>query len=66
MNFGLKISADNKLILIDMDTAEILAEGSGCVDWMDAYDGDCIYTYVEQVGLFINPPTSCLKGEKNE
>lgn len=67
MNFGLKITADNKLIIIDMDTAEILAEGAGCADWLDAYGGICTCTYIEQVGLFINPPTSCLKGvHKNE
>lgn len=54
MNFGLKIDANNKLVLIDMDTAEILAEGAGCADWVNAYDGDCTYTYVEQAGLFIS------------
>ena len=47
MNFGLKITADNKLILIDMDTAEILAEGAGCADWLDAYGGICTCAYIE-------------------
>lgn len=47
MKFGLKITADNVLILIDMDTAEILAEGSGCADWLRAYDGNCTFTIVE-------------------
>ena len=48
MNFGLKITADNVLTLIDMDTAEILAEGPGCADWLNAYDGNCTYTLVKQ------------------
>ena len=48
MRFGLKITADNMLTLIDMDTAEILAEGPGCADWLNAYDGNCTYTLVEQ------------------
>lgn len=48
MNFGFKFTANNELILIDMDTAEILAEGaSACVDWVNAYDGNCTYTIVE-------------------
>lgn len=47
MNFGLKITADNVLTLIDMDTAEILAEGPGCAEWLKAYDGNCTYTLVE-------------------
>lgn len=47
MKFGLKITADNMLTLIDMDTAEILAEGPGCADWLNAYDGNCTYTLVE-------------------
>ena len=44
MKFGLKITADNVVVLIDMDTAEILAEGPGCADWLNAYDGN--YTLV--------------------
>lgn len=48
MRFGLKITADNMLTLIDMDTAEILAEGPGCAEWLKAYDGNCTYTLVEQ------------------
>lgn len=47
MNFGLKITADNVLILIDMDTAEILAEGPGCAEWLNAYDGNCTFTLVK-------------------
>ena len=47
MRFGLKITDDNILILIDMETGEILAKGFGCADWLDYYDGDCTFTIVE-------------------
>ena len=47
MNVGLKIDASNRLVLIDMDTAEILAEGAGCADYVDAHGGICTCTYVE-------------------
>lgn len=40
MKFGLKITTDNMLVLINMDTAEILAEGPGCAEWLTAYDGN--------------------------
>ena len=56
MRFGLKLNPDNTLILIDMDTAEILAEGPDCADWLNAYDGNCTFTIVEQspIGLFFH------------
>ena len=46
MNLGLKITTDNMLVLIDMDTAEIIAEGPGCAEWLNAYSGSCTYTLV--------------------
>ena len=48
MNFGLKLTRDNQLYLIDMETAEILAETpSGVSAWLGAYDGNYTLCIVE-------------------
>ena len=48
MRFGLKLTRDNELFLIDMETAEILAETpSGVSAWLGAYDGNYTLSIVE-------------------
>jgi hypothetical protein len=48
MRFGLKLTRDNQLFLIDMDTAEILAETpTGVSTWLGAYEGNYTLTLVE-------------------
>lgn len=48
MRFGLKLTRDNQLFLIDMETGEILAETpTGVNTWFDAYDGNYTLTLVE-------------------
>lgn len=48
MRFGLKLTRDNQLFLIDMETAEVLAETPiGVNTWLEAYDGNYTLTIVE-------------------
>ena len=48
MNFGIKFTTDDKMVLIDMETAEILAEGGAeCRKQFEAYDGNYTLTLVE-------------------
>ena len=48
MKFGLKLTRDNQLLLIDMETAEILAEGFVEVEtWFTAYDGNYTLTFLD-------------------
>lgn len=48
MRFGLKLTRDNQLYLIDMETAEILAETpQGINSWLGAYKGNYTLSIVE-------------------
>ena len=48
MRFGLKLTPNNELFLIDMETAEILAETpTGVSTWLGAYEGNYTLTIVE-------------------
>ena len=48
MKFGLKFVDSCLVVLIDMETAEILAEGPAEVEtWFTAYDGNYTLTLVD-------------------